>query len=660
MENILNKEVLQNIKEALKYEWLERNRKGAYASSTVIGMNIRREHGLLVVPDETFTKKVIILSKLEESVFIGNRLHEISTNQYTENIFPLGYQYLDKFEINPFPCFNFLIEDRLLQKTVFLLENYNIVVVRYELKNQGEPVKLVIKPFISVRYSDELLNEPKGINTDSYLGQYFVRWAPRVNMPELYAYYNNGEYVSTTLWYHNFCYSKDQNRFTDNSEDLFNPGFFEVTLNPYDNFDIFLSTEEITDIELDYEALYREESERRKKKNYHFNLDKTELYNFQYQLQNVITKVNDDHIVSISTIEYSNSLRDVIFSLPGLLLVEKDCDLFKKIYSNILSKLDSGLLPVKFPDTDEKPYYGAVDLSLWLINLGYIYLQESNDLAFFEKKVCDIYRSIYDSYTKGTSFNIFTDKDGLIFSGDKATNLSWIPLKNKKGDVLRFGKLLEINALWYNGLRILEYLSLKLNKKRLSGKFAKNAEKVKISFNDLFVNEEKSSFYDFVVYDEKNTDFRINQLIPLMLPFNCVEDEFAKKVLNRIDRELLTPYGLRSLSSNDRAYKNSRKTNLRRRNVDYYNGSIWPWTMSFYVNSCFNFKTGRKAVSKKLVKYFKPLIDLSNEGLLGFVPEAVYSSKLIQQYGIEDYTPSLADIVWSYYCLSEKIHKKTK
>lgn len=660
MENILNKEVLQNIKEALKYEWLERNRKGAYASSTVTGMNIRREHGLLVVPDETFTKKVVTLSKFEESVFIGNRLHEIATNQYIENIFPLGYQYLDKFEINPFPCSNFLIEDRLLQKTVFLLENHNIVVIRYELKNHGEPVKLIIKPFISIRYNDDLLNEPKGVNTDSYLGQYFVRWAPRVNMPELYAYYNKGEYISTTLWYHNFCYSKDKNRFTNNSEDLFNPGFFEVTLNPYDNFDIFLSTEEITDIELDYEALYREESERRKKKNYHFNLDNTELSNFQYQLQNVITKVNDDHIVSVSTIEDSNLLRDVIFSLPGLLLVEKDFDLFKKIYSNILSKLDSGLLPGKFPDTDENPYYGAVDLSLWLINLGYIYFQESNDLAFFEEKAFDAYRSIYDSYTKGTSFNIYTDKDGLIFSGDKATNLSWIPLKNKKGDVLRFGKLLEVNALWYNGLRILEYLSLKLNKKRLSGKFAKNAEKVKTSFNDLFVNEEQSSFYDFVVYDEKNTDFRINQLIPLMLPFYCVEDEFAKKVLDRIDQELLTPYGLRSLSSTDRAYNDKGKTTVRRRNSNYYNGSIWPWTMSFYVNSCLNFKTGRKAVSKKLVKYFKPLINLSNEGLLGFVPEAVSSNKLTQQNGIEDYTPSLADIIWSYYCLNKKIRKKTK
>ena len=155
-------------------------------------MNTRREHGILVVPDNSQKKKIVLLSKLEESIFIDSKLHDISTNQYNTGIFPSGYTYLEKFEMNPFPCFTFKIDGRVIKKTVFLLSNYPMLIVRYELKNKGIPVNIIVKPFIAERFATEITKDLQGLNTDSYLGHQFVRWAIKPNMPELYVYYSHG------------------------------------------------------------------------------------------------------------------------------------------------------------------------------------------------------------------------------------------------------------------------------------------------------------------------------------------------------------------------------------------------------------------------------------------------------------------------------------
>lgn len=648
-----NHDVLSNLETASSIEWLESNRLGAYASSTITGMDTRREHGLLAVPHQGSNKKAVIISKFEESVFIDNHLFDISTNQYRDIVFPEGYKYLDRFEIRPFPRFVFRVDDRLIQKTLFLLENRNILIIRYELKNQGRPIKLILKPFLSGRLNINLADDLQGLNTDTFLGQHFVRWAPKVNMPQLIVYYNRGEFISASLWYHNFYYPKDLNRFGYASEDMFNPGFFQVTLKAYESLDLYLSPEEIDDLELDYERLYRREAEVRgilKEQDF----EGSPQEQFRKKLQRSILEKHGQVFAPISVLEPANHLRDMLFSLPGLLLSERKFELFKTIYLDIMAKLEGGLLPVNYPNAQDR-YYGAADLSLLFINLGYTYWQASGDSDFFDAEVLNAYRSIIEAYEKGTSFNIYSDIDGLIFCGDKTTNLSWIPLKTGKGEVLRFGKLLEINALWYNALRIVEFFGKRTSKKRNIDKITKLAEKVGKNFTQLFVNETRFAFYDFILHDYKNEDFRINQIVPLSLPFCPVKPAFAKKVLYRIDEELLTNYGLRSQSRYDASYQQGDETLLQRKAANFYNGAIWPWTISFYTQACLNYKTEKHNFEGELTNFFNTIGELANDGLLGYIPQAVHVNETIRRIGIDDYMPAMANLIWSHFILQKNM-----
>jgi len=632
------------------YEWLDSNRLGAYASSTIIGMNTRREHGLLVVPHGNTGKKAVILSKFEESVFVDNHLYDISTNQYRDITFPEGYKYQKKFELNPFPRFIYQVEDRILQKTLFILENRNILILRYELKNQGRPVKIILKPFLSHRYNNVLADDLQGFNTDTYLGQHFVRWAPKANMPELNVYFNRGEFISATLWYHNFYYPKDISRYGFGTEDLFNPGFFQATLRPYETFDLFLSPTEVDDMSLDYEMLYNRESLTRG-----FCLDsdfkKPSIEYYRSKVKRLILDQTDKTIVPSSNFVTSTQMRDLLISVPGLFFTEGRLELFKKLYKKLLNEVREGLLPVNYPEYHEK-YYGAADLSLVLINLGYRYWELTKDSDFIESDALAVFQSILDQYEKGASFNIYCDKDGLIFCGDHRTSLSAVPLKTAEGDVLRYGKLIEINALWYNSVRIVEFFTNKFDKKKVSEKYKKLAEKAAASFNEIFLNESKFSFYDFVLNEKKNEDFRFVQIVPLILPFTPVSDSFAKHVLMRIDEELLTPYGLRSQSKYDPAYKQSDEVLINRKTADFYCGSIWPWTTSFYIQACLRYRKNKENLEDELHTYFAPIEELTKEGLLGYIPEAIHMNHHIIQFGIEDFMPSLANILSADFMLN--------
>lgn len=640
MDIVFDKKVLSENDEALNYEWMDRNQTGSYSSSTICGMNIRREHGLFVTPSPDHTKKVVLLSKLEESVFIENRLHEISTNQFSNNVFPHGYHYLKKFSLNPFPKLIFNIEDRILHRTLFWVADRNVLVIRYELKNQGSRVKLIIKPFLTARFNQALTDEIRGMNTDSYLGHHSVRWAPRAFMPQLYAYFLSGSYSTATLWYHKFYYKKDINRFKDQEEDLLNPGFFEATLKPYETFDLVFSTEDLAEDELDYEAFHRAEIKRRGLGISVNDKDEDATSDFRNELRLSRYEINNKIYPAISSINPTKRLREILFSLPGMYLTEKNYGEFKANFRNIFQMLDSGLLPNQYPVLTDSVSYTA-DLSMWLIDLAYIYYSENKDINFFSDEIYEGFRSIIDTYIKGTRFNIYKDSDNLIFVGDRNSSLSWQYGAKESGSVARYGKLLEVNALWYNALCIMVEFSKKFGKNRYVSKYKKLSEKVKKSFNKVFVNSE-SSFYDWVREDKKNEVFCINQLIPLCLNFRCCEDKHAANVLKRIESDLLTPYGLRIF-----ARENSKK-NINPEN-EYSRKLIKTSFISMYIQACSHYKH----VSYDTLHYFRPLINLVKNGLLGFIPEYVTGTDDPHQVGILDYTPSLADWTWVEYIFSK-------
>ena len=635
----IDAEILNDIHLAQEYEWLERNRNGAYAASTVIGMNKKRSHGLLVAPHGENNEKIVVLSKFEESVFIKNNLHEISVNRYIDTFFPQGYTYLKEYEQSPFPKFIYQVEDRIIHKTLFLLEDENTLVVRYELKNQGEPIKLVIKPFLAIRPNHQLIKESQGLNTDSYLGQGWVRWAPRANRPELYVYFTRGEFVPATLWYHNFYYPQDGDETKKETEDLFNPGFFQLQLLPYETVDLFVSTGELDPFEMNYETLYRKEAAKRFYPQTAAQGDRAFLdlkANFLKALP-----LQKDATLSISLLDKETSLRDLLFVMPALLHDEQTRANFVSLFRKMIHLFESGLLPAHYPP-EQPPFYTSADPGLWIFQLWHEYYLKTGGDELLQAEIYDIFRSVIDAFTKGTSNNIYMDKDGLLNTGNSTTSTSWISLIDREGKVLRYGKLFEMNALWYNALKIMEQFSLILKKKRLAGRYRNSAQKTADAFFEVFYDKESGGFFDFVNHASKNRDFRINQIIPLSLSYSVVGKEYTGLLLQKAEEKLVTPFGLKSKEG----AVGSADGFISRKKAEYYNGAIWPWAIQLYVRACLNHKVKDSHFVKDLREYFQPILRLLSDGLLGYIPEALKLNEEIHQNGIADYLPSIASFIW--------------
>jgi predicted glycogen debranching enzyme len=624
MEIVFAREFDQNPDIIRKKVWIEANRNGVYASSSVFGMNTSREQGLFVLTAKGDAKRYVVLSKFEESVFIENRVYDLSTNEFLGGIYPSGYKYLNRFTLNPFPKFHYRIENRRIEKTILLRHDENTVILRYTNKDQGSPVKLVLKPIIAARPTDELTREVQGVNTDSYQDTGVVKLAPRPYIPELNLYYEKGEYMPAPLWYHNYKYRDDIVRQGDNGqelvEDLFNPGFFTYTLQPYESFDLYISTDSVSD--MDYEAIFRREREFRRKVQSQFK----SLYSFSRDISRKLEyyQIPQSFEVPVHIPNYYSSeclMRETLISYYGLLLVERNPNLFKNLVKHLLGRVRDGLLPVLFHDSKANgAHYHSADNILILINLIYIIYKFINDDEFISNNVYEPLRSVLETYTRGTHYNIYRDNDGLIFSGDRSSYTSWMPLVSASGEVLRYGKLLEINAMYYNALRIMELFAEAVNKKRHAKKYAAEAETFKKTFMETFWDTERTIFLDVVREKHQDRSIRLNQIIPLALPFTMLDIRQGNQVLDVIERELLTPFGLRTLSNKDKNYIGRIPGRINRGSAAYYSGVVWPWTTAMYIESLFHFRGMNETTVATARKMLKSIDNMYHENLAN-IPE---------------------------------------
>ncbi len=633
-------------------EWLEINSNGCYAASTICGMNVRRQHGLLVVPTNVNDQVSVILSKFEESIFIENRVYELSTNQFTGGVYPEGYRHLIQFSLNPFPRFIFEIENRRIEKTILLLHDQNTLIIRYTLKNQGNPVKLVLKPIIAGRDAQELTKDIQGVNTDSYIDDGVVKLAPRPHLPELSIFFNKGEYVPAPLWYHNYTYPADKIFQNDEriDEDLFNPGFFTHELEPYDSYDLYISTEQVYNF--DYEEIYRKE------KAYRLQIRK-EVSGLPEYVREISRKMEIMHIrgnanqtLSLPTLFWGDiNLREFLLSLLGVMVNEKNYSEVKQNIVFLLSRMQDGLLPLQYRKNTSAVSYQAADCSLELINLSYFLFKKIKDLNFVEEKLYEPFRQIIEAFQKGTHYNIYMDKDGLIFSGDKQLAISWMPVLNDNGKVIRYGKLSEINALWYNALKIMELYSQQLDKKRMMKKYANMAKKTKENFLAKFWNKKRKIFYDFIRDDFSDDSLRLSQVLLLALPFIMPDKEQGKFLLRHIKEELLTPYGLRTLSPKAGNYRAHGSTVITRSDPEYYNGVVWPWSIGVYVDAVLHVKDKNSKTLKELHKLLGNFSKLYYDGCLGYLPEVLDGEEPFTVRGATAHSLAMAELFRSYFTL---------
>ncbi len=232
------RDVCDNLNEALRREWLETNGLGGFASSTIVGLNTRRYHGLLVAATKPPVGRYVLLSKLEETLLLDGRAFDLSANLYPSVVHPQGFRYLKRFSLDPFPIFTYEIEGVEIEKTVFMVQGENSTIVQYQLGNKSgsnslfQKVELELRPLIAFRDYHSTTHENGALNSTVESAPGLASITPYTGLPSLHLAHNAGQLESGGNWYRNFEYDAERERGLDFVEDLFNPCLLRFDLRP--------------------------------------------------------------------------------------------------------------------------------------------------------------------------------------------------------------------------------------------------------------------------------------------------------------------------------------------------------------------------------------------------------------------------------------------
>jgi predicted glycogen debranching enzyme len=599
-------EAVNNLETSLSREWLETNGLGGFASSTIVGLNTRRYHGLLTAATKPPVGRIVMLSKLEETLIIDGRRYELSVNQYPGVIHPQGFLYQSNFRLDPFPVFTYEVEGLLVEKSVFMVQGQNATIVHYEFESKEAneypaELKLEIRPLIAFRDYHSTTHENGEINRTLYTDGGITSLRPYADHPVLHFSHDDAELDANGHWYRNFEYAVERERGLDFTEDLFNPFALTFDLNRHRRARIIASTERL---EIRKADSFRDAETSRRKSVGPASTEANEL------VQSLVS-ASDQYIVSRGVQKtviagyhwFSDWGRDTMVALPGLTLATAHAEIARSILSEFARHVDQGMLPNRFPDSGETPEYNTVDATLWFFEAVRSLLQYTQDYDFVHARLYDVLKDVIAWHVRGTRYHIHVDQDGLLDSGQPGVQLTWMDAK--VGDWVvtpRQGKPVEIQALWYNALRLMEHLASQFGEKDNEEQYADLAERAHKSFNAQFWNEEAGCLYDVVNGDNRDGSVRPNQIIAVSLTHSMIAKPRAKSILRVVERELLTPRGLRTLSPKDPQYRGRYEGNSLNRDGAYHQGTVWPWLMGPYITA--NVKTfganGRKVAAEWL------------------------------------------------------------
>jgi predicted glycogen debranching enzyme len=608
----IDQEICRDLNASLSREWLETNGIGGFSSSTISGLNTRRYHGLLTAATKPPVGRFVLLSKLEETLLIEGRRYELSANQYPGVIHPQGFNYQTGFRLDPFPIFTYEIEGVRIEKSVFMVGGENTTVVQYDVAANHKDIKLEVRPLIAFRDYHSTTHENDALNPQvkTENGQTTLR--PYSDLPTLHLAHDPAEIDSNVFWYRNFQYAVEQERGLDFVEDLFSPCAFTFDLNTRKKVSIIASTERRDAGNAD---TYRKaEIERRLSINKQADALTTAADQFVVARERGETVIAGYHW-------FADWGRDTMIALPGLTFVNGRWDIAKNILAEFATHVDQGMLPNRFPDAGEAPEYNTVDATLWFFEAVRSFLHYTSDYEFVRTSLYAVLKDIVHWHVKGTRYQIHVDDDGLLFSGEPGVQLTWMDAK--VGDRVvtpRHGKPVEIQALWYNALRVMEHLAEQFKEPNAKHEYGAMADKTCASFNELFWNEQTGCLYDVVNGENRDASIRPNQVIAVSLTNTMLSKERAISVLRVVERELLTPRGLRTLSPADPNYIGRYEGGPATRDGAYHQGTVWPWLMGPYITAytkTFGKKAGRKFASTWL-ENFK---DHLHEACLGQVSE---------------------------------------
>jgi predicted glycogen debranching enzyme len=476
-------EICGNLESALTREWLETNGLGGFASSTIVGLNTRRYHGLLTAATKPPVGRLVLLSKLDETLILDGRRYELSANRYPGVVHPQGHQYLKRFRLDPFPVFTYVVDGLELEKSVFMVHGTNTTVIAYDLVGQhGGSVQLEVRPLIAYRDYHSTTHENSALNVAVQTAPGLATVEPYQGLPALHIAHNADTLQAVGCWYRNFEYDVERERGLDFVEDLFNPFVLRFDLCDGAHTAIVASTErhDIARVA----ALRQAEIDRRNAVLASAPTDDALVRTLVAAADQYIVARGVQQTVIAGYHWFSDWGRDTMIALPGLTLVTGRVDVAKSIFLSFARHVDRGMLPNRFPDMGETPEYNTVDATLWLFEAVRGLLQYTADYAFVHAHLYEVLADIIAWHVRGTRYGIRVDGDGLLAAGEAGVQLTWMDVK--VGDWVvtpRHGKPVEIQALWYNALRVMERLAHRFGDETPARRYGDMATRAQWSFN---------------------------------------------------------------------------------------------------------------------------------------------------------------------------------
>ena len=644
-----------NLENGLDKEWLITNGIGGYSSSTIIGANTRKYHGLLVASLTPPARRFLILSKLDESIEVRGKKYDLYTNIGKEYI-SKGYEYQESFEKNIVPTFKYKIGKIEITKTICMDYGKNTVGIYYKIKNGAYKSKLTLAPVINFR-------DFHTVNTDHVFDIKQINKGNKVRISvdgnsytPIYINLSDGTYIPhENDSFNNMFYIEEEKRGFVGEENHAVPGRYEVNIKAKEEKEIsFICSLEENIEEIDVKDLIEKEEKRVNKIFKNSELVKEKAKTQKEKKDNELIKTfllaTDNFVVN----RYSFGLhtliagypwfldwgRDALISFEGVLLIPKRYDLARELLKTMTRDVKYGLVPNGYSGYDNRPLYNSVDASLLLFEAIQKYIDYTKDYKFVKEEMYEVMKTIIEHYCKGIDVdenNIYLDVDGLIVSGTENTQNTWMDVKFQGMAVTpRNGKAVEVNSLWYNANRIMADLSMRFGHLITAVKYKELADRCKASFQEKFYNSKNKCLYD-VLGDSK---IRPNQLFALSLsnPIMDIDSDEASNIITVVEKKLVNSYGLKTLAKGEENYAEVYEGDEKHRDLSYHQGITWPWLLGLYYNALKNIKNNTQSEEKKqeieqklnkLIEKTKKTFskEINENGCIGSIAELYDSSK---------------------------------
>jgi len=564
-----DKSQVVNLEYSLGREMIRTNRAGSYSSTTLVGCNTRKYHGLLICPiDEFGGERFVLLSSLDVTVVNKDKSFNIGIRKYKGDHFsPRGHKYIEDYDVDNIPSRTYRVGGVILKQERVLVHYEEQLLIKYTVLEASEPMKLQFRPFLAFRNIHQLTHSNLSANTKVDYIENGIESKMYDGFPSLKMQFStNVEFIPVPDWYFGVEYLEEQKRGYDYSEDLFTPGFFELKAQKGDIIIFSASTKEEKTSGLNQKFT----------KTVTGKIPRDSFINcLRNAAQQFVEKRGGKTLIIAGYPWFGAWGRDTFISLPGLALARHGLVLYREVLDTQVNNMKDGLFPNM--DNASNPAFNSVDAPLWFFWAVQQYIEHGGADGW--ERYGTAAKSVLNAFKNGTDFNIHMRGNGLIYADAPGKALTWmdavvygIPVTPRRGYAV------EINALWYNAISFSLEMAAKENDKKFTKEYKMLPDLIKKSFLEIFWDDKLGYLADYVNDAEgKNLFIRPNMVIAVSLPYSMLDKYQMKTVLDVADRDLVTARGLRTLSPSNTLYHGVCNGNQEERDNAYHQGTVWPW-----------------------------------------------------------------------------------